>query len=1220
MASFFKASTGLSRRAVFLFAAINVLTIQFASMEKAWADYEAKHVYHEHNHGQNKPSYETLDAACATDIQFRAPGSTYIGATPYRWETDPTSRIFGRLQSWNCWAAESTRPITAAHLWGDCPPGVNGGYWWAAYLCEGTPPPDWIPSPPAKDKRPGGCDRHTPCQQSRGNPINLGTGGKYLEEVDYAAAGVGGLTMRRHYSSYPGATTLSRKDLGVAWRHHYERSIHAIPGTSSRVVAVRPDGKVYEFALTQGTWLSDSDVTDRLVRLSDSSGALTGWRYTSDEDVVENYDASGRLLSLANRAGVSRSLTYDAQGRLTAVTDLAGLQMTFAYSAANRLAGFTVGGHTTTYSYASTGVLNAVSYPDGRSRLFHYEDPEVPWALTGITDENGSRYSTYAYDLTSNRATLSKLANDVGKITIQYSGGMDSVATVTDALGTIRTFTQASVNGVPKNVSLNLPCTDCAAAAYGYDPNGFIAHKIDFNGNRTNYTHSTRGLETQRVEGLTSAGATTAVTRTIATEWHADYRLPLRIAEPLRRTTFTYGAPTDPNPGNRGSVLTKTVQATTDANGSLGFGAALTGSARTWTYTYNGNGQVLTVNGPRTDVSDVTTYTYHPNTATCAADVTGASATGCRAQLNTVTNAAGHVTTVSHYDAHGQPLRIVDPNGLVTTLQYDARMRLTSRSIGGEVTAYTYDYAGLLKRVTQPDASYVDYTYDPAHRLTEIKDNLGNRIAYTLDLMGNRTAENIYDPANALTQARTREYNSLNRLWKEIGAAGQVSTFGYDTQGNLTSVDGPLSGTGDTTVNAYDALNRLIRVTDPNAGQVNYGYNGQDNLTSVSDPRSLATTYSYDGLTNLNSQVSPDTGTTTNTYDLAGNLLTSTDAKGQRVQHTYDALNRVTQTQIYAPGNVLSATHTFAYDGGTNQKGRLTQITEPASTTVYTYDQQGRVTGEARTINGVAYSTAYGYDAQGRLNTITYPGGRQLSYSFDSLGRVQGVTTTKAGVQQTVVSNIVYRPFGPPRGFTFGNGQTYSRGFDNDGRVSSYTLGTQTMAVGYDLASRITSLNQAGTTANNNTYGYDVLDRLTSYVGPSVNQGFGYDVVGNRRTKTVGAASATYNYPAGSNRLSNITGSGARTFTHDAAGSITADGVGTYTYDSRGRMVRAVSAAGTTDYKINALGQRIRKTNPQGDTVYHYDTQGRLIAESAAAGTIQKEYVYLGDIPVAVLQ
>jgi len=67
-------------------------------------------------------------------------------------------------------------------------------------------------------------------------------------------------------------------------------------------------------------------------------------------------------------------------------------------------------------------------------------------------------------------------------------------------------------------------------------------------------------------------------------------------------------------------------------------------------------------------------------------------------------------------------------------------------------------------------------------------------------------------------------------------------------------------------------------------------------------------------------------------------------------------------------------------------------------------------------------------------------------------------------------------------------------------------------------------------------------------------------------------------------------------------------------------MLQATSTLGATTYKLNALGQRIRKTNSLGDTVFHYDTQGKLIAETTPAGVRKREILYLGDIPVGVVQ
>ena len=111
-------------------------------------------------------------------------------------------------------------------------------------------------------------------------------------------------------------------------------------------------------------------------------------------------------------------------------------------------------------------------------------------------------------------------------------------------------------------------------------------------------------------------------------------------------------------------------QATTDATGALGFGAGLTGTARTWTYTYTTYGRVLTATDPN---GKTTTTSYYPDDDP---DM------GRRGNVATITNAANHVTRITAYNLHGQPTQIVDPNGLVTDLTYDLRLRLTSRKVG----------------------------------------------------------------------------------------------------------------------------------------------------------------------------------------------------------------------------------------------------------------------------------------------------------------------------------------------------------------------------------------------------------------------------------------------------------------------------------------------------------------------------------------------------------
>ena len=100
-------------------------------------------------------------------------------------------------------------------------------------------------------------------------------------------------------------------------------------------------------------------------------------------------------------------------------------------------------------------------------------------------------------------------------------------------------------------------------------------------------------------------------------------------------------------------------------------------------------GLVTQVDGPRTGVQDVTHYDYYTDT----------TAEHHPGDLHTVTDALGHVTTYTRYDADGRPLAIVDANGVETDMAYDARGRLLGRTVAPgtpaeAVTTFSYDAAG----------------------------------------------------------------------------------------------------------------------------------------------------------------------------------------------------------------------------------------------------------------------------------------------------------------------------------------------------------------------------------------------------------------------------------------------------------------------------------------------------------------------------------------------
>ena len=819
------------------------------------------------------------------------------------------------------------------------------------------------------------------CDHCKGDPTDISNGNVFEQEVDYSGAGVNPLRFVRTYNSIAAnvrplsytATFLGPQPTGVGWSATYfQRLVLSTNNNQPVVYALRPSGQMLTFYLVGSAYVADGDVKDVLTT------AGSGYQYRAANNTVETYGSAGQLLSVSMRGQAPVTVTADATGSYpTAVTDAFGHALQFAYT--QNASGHQLlhsvtdpAGGSITYAYDAQDNPTGVTYQDTASRHYAYTAYTVP-LLTQLTDESSTALSNWLYTTDGTNVVGSHSAGNVNNYVFSSSNGVN---TVTDPLGTVRTYSTQLVLGIYRYMGSTGLCPGCGEdMSRGLDAYANVTSRTDFNNNQTTYVYDlTRDLETSRTEALGTPRA-----RTITTTWHPTYRLAATITEPNRSTGYTFDG--------SGNTLTKTVTDTA------------TSTTRVWTYTYDSYGRMLTADGPRTDVVDKTTYAYY----TCT--------TGIQCgQISTITNAAGQVTTYSTYNAYGQPLTITDPNGVVTTLTYDARQRLKTRQVGTETTMFDYYPIGLLQKVTLPDSSYVQYTYDPAQRLIQIADGLGSKITYTLDAMGNRIAESAYDPLNVLSRTRSRVYNALNQLSQDIGAAGTLAVttaYGYDNNGNQTTINAPMSR---NTTNQYDELNRLKQITDPASGNTYFGYDANDNLMSVTDPRTLNTSYTYTGFRDLKTQVSPDTGTTTNTYDSGGNLKTSTDARNAISTYTYDTLNRV-KTVAYKIGSTTDQTITYTYDAGTNGKGRLTGASDANHSMTWAYDNLGRVISKGQTLGSVTKTVGYAY-TNGDMTTETTPSGQTVVYSYTN-GQVTQISVNGT----TLLSNVVYEPFGPVRGW-----------------------------------------------------------------------------------------------------------------------------------------------------------------------------------------------------------
>jgi YD repeat-containing protein len=600
-----------------------------------------------------------------------------------------------------------------------------------------------------------------------GNPINISAGNKHVEQTEYQSAGYSPLNFTWTYNASGALGILSQSDvtLGAQTTYNYQRFIRVSTSDSiTTAYVLRSYGRTYSFNQSGADWVGEADITDRLTSQRDTSGNIIGWQYVNAQtDDIEIYDISGKLIRLQDRAGRVQTLTYSdastsasiapAPNLLIQVSDTFGHSLHFTYNGSNRIHQLIdPSGQIISFDYDANNNFSSVHYPDGHIRTYLFNEQaytsqnNLPFAMTGIVDENGNRFATYRYN--SQRAIGTEHAGGVSSYQMSYENNGLSAMVVTDPLNTQRTYLFSAILGMNKLTQVTQPNssgTGTVSRSMTYDANGNIATSTDFNGSVTTYGYDlTRNLETSRVEASGTAQA-----RTITTTWHATYRFPLQIAEPKLLTTYVYDT--------SGNLLSKTVQATSDATGAQGLSPTLVGTARALGYTYNSVGQVLTVVGPRTDVVDKATYTYDSG-----------------GNLSTITNAVGQVATLSNYDANGRVGLITDVNGATTTLTYSLRGWLTGKtvSVGStvETTTYGYDGVGQLTLVTLPDTSTVSYTYDPAHRLTNIADSLGNSIAYTLDNMGNRINEQVKDPSGALARQTSRVVDALNRLQQVTGA------------------------------------------------------------------------------------------------------------------------------------------------------------------------------------------------------------------------------------------------------------------------------------------------------------------------------------------------------------------------------------------------------------------------------------------------------------------
>lgn len=1092
-----------------------------------------------------------------------------------------------------------------------------------------------------------------------GNPCYPATGDKAQYETDFEFAG---RPFGRAYHSL--GQVEQRSELAPRWVHSYSDRISGNPAGSTPLVYADDSGRLDVF-VRQGTssrFLSEGSINKVIDVLSD--GTLT---LTDQSGLIRRFDSTGRLTRV-DRGGSDWGidLAY-ADGKLASATDQTGRRLQFEYTSGRLTSIQLPEGTSMSYGYDAEGNLQSAHYPDGLTRTYHYNEATLSGAndhhaLTGISN-GGERYATFAYD-SANRARLTQHhANGSAVDKIELAYGQNGVVNVIGHNGESRSYTIGVQGGYRRATTVGHTDGTVSNTFNGATP----LQQVDKLGIVTRYEF-TDGYESARYEAYG-----TPLERKTSTVRDSAYRVTSRTISAKSGSGYVAKARTVLAYNARGQVTARCEIDPADAAATAyvcDSSDVAPATVRKTTTSYcepadvtNGIcpsvGLIVAVDGPRTDIADVTTFGYY------AADGAGctASPADCtyrKGDLQRRTNARGHATEFLAYDGAGRPTVQMDANGVVSEFEYDAGGRVTAQKIRGtnnaietddRILRVVYWPTGLVKTISRPDGTTLSLEYDAAQRLTRVSDNAGNTISYTLNAAGERTQEDTRDAGGTLRRTLSRTFDQLSRLQSKHDAAGHSTTFAYDARGRSDTITDALNRVEDKD---YDDLDRLVRVLhdrDGIASELTFEYDALDRPTEAVDPKGLATTYTRDAFGNVLQLSSPDSGIVSASFDQAGNRISRVDANGKVTAFRYDALNRLRVVDYAA----AVPDETFIYDvamgdcpsGENFTVGRLSKLTDESGSTTFCYNRFGDLTRKVQRVGNRTLTVRWQFAADGRLQKVIRPGNVEIDYQYDPLGRVSEIGVNYGAGRTTVLTGTTYHPFGAPAQWSFGNGRVMIRDVDLDyrpSRVRSGAPGSFDYAYVYDDAGNLTELKDGNTSALIRSYGYDGLNRLVDETvgGASAPlHAYTYDKTGNRTSATqlvaVGGGpgpggggnvyqpvSQSYTYATDSHRLLHD-GSDPREY--DAAGNLVKIGSDSapggarkrFTYNEANRLSAVSRTSTLATYAYNAIGERVRRVAYGVDTLSLYDQAGKWIGDYNGSGYAEQQLIWLGDLPVGVI-
>ncbi|MFQ9621078.1 MAG: RHS repeat-associated core domain-containing protein [Waltera sp.] len=553
------------------------------------------------------------------------------------------------------------------------------------------------------------------------------------------------------------------------------------------------------------------------------------------------------------------------------------------------------------------------------------------------------------------------------------------------------------------------------------------------------------------------------------------------------------------------------------------------------------------------------------------------------------------------------------------------------------VTRYAYDANGNLTKITTPKGSEIRRSYDADDRLTgervlDRKNGIDRRVQYAYDAAGNVLKQAILGTDGECLESSTR-YDLKDRATHRTNPAGGVTRYLYDRNDRLRKEISPYgyepeSDDGAGAAYTYDSRGNRLRTTNA-LGEVvqelSYNLRNQPVIQEDTFGNRTELSYELDGkIKDVRRSGNHQRILQQYKYNARGQIIGVVDGNQNPISYDVDSWGRITgigfadgvkEGYEYTPAGQVSRT----IDGN----GNAVQ---------YRYNSLGKV---SERIDQLGFTETFRYDEEGNLSLHIDRDGRQLQRACNVFGQPVYEKASDAEGKHTNISTWHYDSLGRVTRAVC-DGKSYEYIYDAHGNLKEKrSNGKRLVSYTHDRAGQITEIRDpAGVSTRYEydilgrrsrifnddglevRYGYDALNRISRiHYGNGVETAYTYDGDGNVRTLETRAGenvllSFAYRYDGNGNRT-------AKTGTQATLGGITTGNNAldlSYAYDVRGQLLEERRNGASVCYAYDKAGNRIRKTDAQGEIRYLYNEKNQLVEEESPADRKQFSYDRQGGI------